>query len=238
MGCRNDAIAWQAYRCREGGCAGLPSYDNGGKSWLKTVREDEPIRWDAPMSVQDGEGREGGVGPFVTFAGPWRPGGGVARGESRRHRKHLHGLSAAGSTWWASAARGWWIAVLFAVGSLLFALGGVPAYASAVGTRSDAVTFFIGSLFFTAAGFLTYREAVDAGPQPPGGTRRVAPGGASSSSSPAGWPLRHGSSLHARRGRREHHHGRPHLGRHLHRRRRADRGHVPRPRPAPNRHRP
>jgi hypothetical protein len=36
---------------------------------------------------------------------------------------------------------------LFAVGSLLFALGAVPGYASAVGARWDAVTFFIGSLF-------------------------------------------------------------------------------------------
>ena len=67
---------------------------------------------------------------------------------------------------------GWWIAVLFAIGSLLFALGAVPGYASAVGASWDAVTFFTGSLFFTAAGFLTYREAVDAGPQPPGTARR------------------------------------------------------------------
>ena len=50
------------------------------------------------------------------------------------------------------------------MGSLLFALGAVPGYASAVGARWDAGTFFVGSLFFTAAGFLTYREAVDAGP--------------------------------------------------------------------------
>ncbi len=54
----------------------------------------------------------------------------------------------------------------------MFALGAVPGYASAVGTRWDAVTFFIGSLFFTVAGFLTYREAVDAGPQAPTGRRR------------------------------------------------------------------
>ena len=62
--------------------------------------------------------------------------------------------------------------MLFAVGSLLFALGALPAYAGAVGTTRDALTFFIGSLFFTSAGFLTYREAVDAGPQPPGAARR------------------------------------------------------------------
>ena len=58
------------------------------------------------------------------------------------------------------------------MGSLLFALGAVPGYASAVGARWDAVTFFIGSLFFTAAGFLTYREAVDAGPRTPGSAHR------------------------------------------------------------------
>ena len=77
-----------------------------------------------------------------------------------------------GSTWWAPSARGWWIAVLFAVGSMLFAIGAVPGYASAVGARSDSVTFFIGSVFFTSAGFLTYREAVEAGQQGLDGARR------------------------------------------------------------------
>jgi hypothetical protein len=117
-------------------------------------------------------GRAGSIGPFVTIVDHLQPDGAVARWESRRHRKHLRGPSAAGSTWWAPTARGWWIAVLFAVGSLLFAVGAVPAYASAVGSRWDAVTFFAGSLFFTSAGFLAYREAVDAGPQPPGSARR------------------------------------------------------------------
>jgi hypothetical protein len=115
--------------------------------------------------------RAGRVGPFVTFAEHVRPDGVVARWESRRHRKHLR-AAPAGSTWWAPASRGWWIAVLFAVGSLLFALGAVPGYTSTVGARWDALTFFIGSLFFTAAGFLAYREAVDAGPQAPGSARR------------------------------------------------------------------
>ena len=124
------------------------------------------------MSVKDREGREGRVGPFVTFVEHVRPDGVVSRWSSRRHRKHSEGASAVGSTWWAPRVRGWWIAVLFAVGSLLFALGAVPGYVSAVGARWDAVTFFIGSLWFTAAGFLTYREAVDAGPQAPGAARR------------------------------------------------------------------
>ena len=123
------------------------------------------------MSVQHREDRRGRVGPFVTFVDHVRPDGVVARWDSRRHRKHLR-ASGVGSTWWAPQARGWWIAVLFAVGSLLFAVGALPGYASAVGARWDAVTFFIGSLFFTAAGFLTYREAVDASQQPPTTRRR------------------------------------------------------------------
>lgn len=84
----------------------------------------------------------------------------MVRRESRFHRKHQK--PATGSTWWAPRARGWWIAILFAVGSLLFALGSIPAYAGAVDARADTVTFFVGSLFFTAASFLSYREAVDA----------------------------------------------------------------------------
>lgn len=125
------------------------------------------------MSVPpDHEDPHGRVGPFVTFVERVRPDGAVARWDSRRHRKHPPGAPATGSTWWAPRARGWWIAVLFAVGSLLFALGAVPGYAGAVGARWDTVTFFVGSLFFTAAGFLTYREAVDAGPRAAGTVRR------------------------------------------------------------------
>ena len=125
------------------------------------------------MSVQQNqEDQQGRVGPFVTYLERVRPDGAVARWGSRRYRKHLRGVQATGSTWWAPRARDWWIAVLFAIGSLLFALGAVAGYASAVGAEWDAVTFFIGSLFFTGAGFLTYREAVDAGPQPPGKARR------------------------------------------------------------------
>ena len=64
-----------------------------------------------------------------------------------------------GSIWWAPKARAWWIAILFAIGSLLFAIGSLPGYSTAVGIRWDAVTFFVGSLFFTSASFLACREA-------------------------------------------------------------------------------
>jgi hypothetical protein len=98
----------------------------------------------------------------MTFVDRLRPDGAIVRWESRHHRKHQK--PATGSTWWAPRARGWWIAVLFAVGSLLFTLGSVPAYGSAVGARWDTVTYFAGSLLFTAASLLSYREAVDAAP--------------------------------------------------------------------------
>jgi len=117
------------------------------------------------VSVTGRAGRRGRVGPLATFVDHVAEDGRVVRWGSRRHRKHLTGTSAAGSTWWAPRARGWWIAVLFAVGSLLFALGAVPAYGSAVGASWDLMTFFTGSLFFTSAAFLSYREAVDAAPQ-------------------------------------------------------------------------
>ncbi|WP_203907503.1 hypothetical protein [Rhizocola hellebori] len=101
---------------------------------------------------------------MATFVDHVRADGVVVRWESRRHRKHLTEASSAGSTWWAPKVRGWWIAVLFAAGSLLFALGALPWYVEAAGIYLDNVTFFAGSLFFTSAAFLTYREAVDAAP--------------------------------------------------------------------------
>ena len=107
--------------------------------------------------------RDLSIGAPVTYVDHVRGDGVIVRWESRRRRKHLK--EPAGSTWWAPRARAWWIAVLFAIGSLLFALGAVPGYASAVGAEWDNVTFFTGSLFFTSAAFLTYREAVDAAPR-------------------------------------------------------------------------
>ncbi len=66
----------------------------------------------------------------------------------------------------AIAARDWWIPILFAVGSSLFALGAVPYYAQAVGFTATAVTFFVGSVFFTSAATLQYLAAVAALPSP------------------------------------------------------------------------
>jgi hypothetical protein len=115
------------------------------------------------MTTRNRDGRDViTTGAPATFVDRVRPDGVIVRWESRHHRKHQK--PAVGSTWWAPRARGWWIAILFAIGSLLFALGSVPGYASAVGDAGDTVTYFIGSLFFTWASFLSYREAVDASP--------------------------------------------------------------------------
>jgi hypothetical protein len=114
------------------------------------------------MTTRNRRGSELSIGAPATFVDRVRPDGVIVRWESRHHRKHQK--PAVGATWWAPRARGWWIAILFAIGSLLFAIGSVPAYADAAGAVADTVTYFIGSLFFTTASFLSYREAVDAAP--------------------------------------------------------------------------
>src|SRR6201995_5684714 len=114
------------------------------------------------MATRNPEGRDVVIEAPATFVDRVRPDGVIVRWESRHHRKHQK--PAVGSTWWAPKARGWGTAILFAIGSLLFALGSVPGYASAAGTVGDTVTYFVGSLFFTTASFLSYREAVDASP--------------------------------------------------------------------------
>ena len=69
-----------------------------------------------------------------------------------------------GSTWWAPGAPGWWTGILFAIGSVCFALGAAPRYVDAVGVSTDGVTFFVGSLFFTAAALLMYLQVRTAPP--------------------------------------------------------------------------
>jgi hypothetical protein len=128
-------------------------------------------------AVHRGVPRRQGFGPFVTWAEYEAADGALVHWESRRQRKHVRpdpAHSGAGpSTWWDPGARGWWLAILFAVGSILFALGAAPGFASAAGVRWDSITFFVGSVFFTAAAFLQYREMVDATPAgTPKGWRR------------------------------------------------------------------
>ncbi len=113
-----------------------------------------------------------GFGPFVTERTLRFADGTVARWDSRRERKRAR--TETESTWWAPGALGWWIAVLFAVGSTCFAVAAVPRLAAAVGTRTDNLVYFVGSIFFTTAGLLLYAQVVGAdGPGPAGAGPRL-----------------------------------------------------------------
>ncbi len=99
-----------------------------------------------------------GFGPFITERTVRMADGTIARWDSRRERKRAHTSSE--STWWAPRALGWWIAVLFAIGSACFAVAAVPTLATTVGSRTDNLIYFVGSIFFTTAGLLLYGQVV------------------------------------------------------------------------------
>lgn len=58
----------------------------------------------------------------------------------------------------------WWIAVLFAIGSVCFVVGPFPGYVQLVGSGADGITFFVGSLFFISAALLQALSSEDRGP--------------------------------------------------------------------------
>ncbi len=133
------------------------------RAWVRV-----PPEW--TVEVRDG------VGPFVTREVYRLPDGTRRRWASRRHRK---GRGAPGRAdgrrhhpSWQPMTLGWWIAVLFMVGSFLFALGSFPPYATAEDVRIVGVTFFVGSLFFTSAGYLQFVQAINAPGDLDGGTIR------------------------------------------------------------------
>jgi hypothetical protein len=104
-----------------------------------------------------------GLGRFVTRERLGAPDGTLVDWSSREHRKQQGRLDLGrGSTWWAPTAVGWWIGVLFAVGSLCFTVGAMPGYVDWVGTDADAITFFVGSIFFTTAAFLQFLQTLNA----------------------------------------------------------------------------
>jgi hypothetical protein len=133
---------------------------------LSAVTETDDVRRQAAPGL--GRSIEG-LGRSIERRGTWvtyrRPDGLLVRWESRAYRKHHNPLDGGGgSTWWAPGAVGWWIGVLFMVGSACFALGAVPGYVSWVGTTTDNITFFVGSVFFTSAATLQCLEVVNADP--------------------------------------------------------------------------
>lgn len=110
-----------------------------------------------------------GPAPFVTREVLRRADGATVVTTSRDRRKR-HSVLDTGSraTWWAPGAIGWWIGVLFAIGSTCFALGAAPSYVGLVGDSADAITFFVGSIFFTTAALLQYLEVANASRRLPG----------------------------------------------------------------------
>jgi YrhK-like protein len=92
------------------------------------------------------------VGPFITREVYRLPDGSERIWNSRAHRK-AGGLG---------RALGRPMAVLFMIGSALFALGSFPLYATAVDPRIVGVTFFTGSVFFTSAGYLQFLQVINA----------------------------------------------------------------------------
>jgi hypothetical protein len=62
---------------------------------------------------------------------------------------------------WAPRDLGWRIAVLFMVGSSLFAIGSFPPYSQLVDGRVVGITFVVGSLFFTSAGYSAFVQVIN-----------------------------------------------------------------------------
>ena len=110
-----------------------------------------------------------GAGPFVTRARYRRSDGVEVEWTSRRHRKSQGvrlvqvpaGAPSPVVTRIGVPRRTWWISGLFAVGSICFAVGALPAYLNWVSPRVDGLTFFVGSILFTGAAYLSFLEAVN-----------------------------------------------------------------------------
>ena len=102
------------------------------------------------------------IGPFVTRERYRLPDGSHRTWSSRRRRKTgrtEERRSRPPHPWWRPKALGWWIAALFMVGSLLFALGSFPPYANGTNPSVVGVTYFVGSIFFTSASFSQLLQA-------------------------------------------------------------------------------
>ena len=72
------------------------------------------------------------------------------------HRHHEHPSARV-------SARTWWIASLFSLGSLCFALGPLPPVAVWLGDRNDALVFVFGAICFTSAASLSFLQVVSEG---------------------------------------------------------------------------
>jgi hypothetical protein len=114
-------------------------------------------------------------GPFVIRELVRRPDGEVVEFTARRHRKGYGPRRAREVTGpsdrtkgrphavlWAPRDIGWWVGVLFMIGSACFAVGSVPSLSEVVSAKVISSIYFVGSLFFTSAGYLQYVQASSA----------------------------------------------------------------------------
>lgn len=72
---------------------------------------------------------------------------------------------------WDPGNLGWRVAILFMVGSFVFALGSFPPYAQLVDPAVVGTTFVVGSLFFTSAGYSQFLQAINPSADAEGGER-------------------------------------------------------------------
>jgi hypothetical protein len=61
--------------------------------------------------------------------------------------------------WWRPDRASWWMGLLFAVGSLCFALAAIVSQWASAPRPAIGVTYFVGSIFFTVAAYLQWRSA-------------------------------------------------------------------------------
>jgi len=131
----------------------------------------------------------GGPGPFVTSEVLRGPDGTEVRWRSRAHRKGRPTPSAVTPAsgeepaWWRPRRRGWWMAVLFALGSLCFTLAAIVSQWGSSSRPAIGVTFFVGSILFTSASYLQYSETVNV-------DRGLEPGARGQRWRPASWEPR------------------------------------------------
>jgi len=135
-----------------------------------------------PIHATGSDTQRRGPWHFITHSFRRRPDGRYLVANSRRHRKGLraHSVSDLESAarppsvhanafrhLWAPRRLAWWIAILFAIGGALFALGGVgatwPGDAPAPLREPSNLNwiFIVGAVFFTGAAWLQWLEALN-----------------------------------------------------------------------------
>ncbi len=134
-------------------------------------------------SIQNSHDRRHHFGPFLTWVAERHSHRRTLLLTSRRVRKRLAPLEVPSAdihptvaireirhSWlrlWAPLRIGWWVGVLFMIGSALFAIGGamgtwpeMPVIRSIDKSHAGWI-FFVGSLFFTSAGYLQWLEVIN-----------------------------------------------------------------------------